>query len=68
MRRIRVFILSVTTLACIDISAIAYAQSYPPPPGYSYGPPPCQAVTHGGFGALRGAVRRGSARSAGVCY
>ena len=75
MQRIRVLMFSATTFACIDISAIAYAQYYPPRYGYGYGPPPCQAVTPGPLqgagrgaagGALIGAISGNAGRGAAI--
>ena len=58
MPRVRVLLLSAATLTFLNISVVAHAQYYPPPPpGYGYSPPPCQAVTPGPFqGAARGAA------------
>jgi hypothetical protein len=57
MPRFRTILLSAATLIIIDISGVANAQYYLPPPGYGYAPPPCAAVTRGPFrGAARGAA------------
>ena len=57
MQRYRILLQSVATLALINISMVAYAQYYGPPPNYGYSRPPCQAVTPGPFqGAARGAA------------
>jgi len=54
MLRIRIFLLSTAALTLIDISVVAYAQYYAPPPSSR---PPCQAVTPGPLqGAARGAA------------
>src|SRR5438552_2748806 len=55
--RLPILLLSAATLAFINISEVAHAQYYAPPPNYGYSPPPCQAVTPGPLqGAGRGAA------------
>ena len=57
MPRLRILFLSAATLTLLNISVVAQAQYYPPPPSRGYSPPPCQAVTPGPFqGAARGAA------------
>jgi hypothetical protein len=57
MPRLRILFLSAATPTLLNISVVAQAQYYPPPPSYGYSPPPCQAVTPGPFqGAARGAA------------
>jgi len=57
MPRLRILFLSAATPTLLNISVVAQAQYYPPPPSYGYSRPPCQAVTPGPFqGAARGAA------------
>jgi hypothetical protein len=75
MLRFRILLLAVATLTVVNISVIAHAQYYPPPPSYGYSPPPCQAVTPGPLqvagrgaagGALIGAISGNAGRGAAI--
>ncbi len=75
MPRHRILFLSAATLSFIDISGVAHAQYYAPPPGYNYGRPPCAAVTPGPLrgagrgaagGALVGAISGNAGRGAAI--
>jgi Glycine-zipper domain len=57
MSCLRILFFSAATLILLNISVVAQAQNYPPPPNQGYSPPPCQAVTPGPVrGAARGAA------------
>lgn len=73
MQPLRILLFSAATMTVINISIVAHAQSYGPPPGYSR--PPCQAVTPGPLqgagrgaagGALIGAISGNAGRGAAI--
>ena len=73
--RLPILLLSAATLTFINISEVAHAQYYAPPPNYGYSRPPCQAVTPGPLqgagrgaagGALIGAISGNAGRGAAI--